>query len=79
MALQWFGGYVSPATWANYAIADGVAGLLAYECMEKAQPQLNGRALFQIATSPMGASLECQCSGSHVRVSNPISLRSCSH
>jgi len=57
MALQWFGGYVSPATWANYAIADGVAGLLAYECMEKAQPQLNGRALFQIATSPMGQAI----------------------
>lgn len=55
--MQWFGGYVSPSSWANYAVADGVAGVLAYQCMEQARPHMNGRALFQLATSPMGAGL----------------------
>jgi aminopeptidase N len=54
LALQWFGGYVSPATWAQLGVADGLAGLLAYSCMEDAMPELNGRALFQLATTPMG-------------------------
>lgn len=54
MALQWFGGYVTPASWANYVIADGVAGLLSYGCLQDSQPLMNARALFLLATTPMG-------------------------
>ena len=54
LAEQWFGGYVSPATWAHLGVADGLAGLLAYSCMEDALPEMNGRALFQLASTPMG-------------------------
>lgn len=73
MALQWFGGYVSPSSWANYAVADGVAGVLAYQCMEKARPHMNGRALFQLATSPMGAGLP----RSRPRIAPPHRARFC--
>lgn len=54
LGLQWFGGYVSPLSWAQLAVSDGLAGLLAYGCAEEAMPQMNGRALFQLATTPMG-------------------------
>ena len=38
--LQWFGGYVSPQSWAQLATADGTAGYVpAAQCHELTQPE----------------------------------------
>lgn len=53
-------------------MADGVAGLLSYKCIQDAQPLLNARALFLLATTPMGEAASASDSCIHHRQSSYI-------
>ena len=55
-AQQWWGGLVSPASHPQAAVSAGPATWAAYKCLGALRPtRFSGPALFQLATSPMGA------------------------
>ena len=56
VARQWYGGWVTPTTLNQAAATLGPATWAEYKCLSALRPaRFSGPALFQMATSPMGA------------------------